>query len=368
MAEYRSEILVCGGGVVGLTTAFVLAQRGVSVTVADASSTGQEASWAGAGMLPPGLDCHAASPELRIRSYSHSLWPGFVDRLRELTGIDNGYVVCGAVEFPDSRHSCDSMLSSAVNDGVEAVYGDRQLLKQQIPGLAEEWEAGVWLPQFAQVRNPRHLQALRAACVQLGVTFAENQESLQFVRHGHRIASARSANDSFAFDRLCIAAGSWSSLVLAELGITIPVKPMRGQIVQLQMERLPFRCVLEVGRRYLVPRPDGLILIGSTEEDVGYRKANTADGVSSLLDFACSLVPELRHASIARMWSGLRPFSPDELPLLGQIGELENLFVGTGHFRAGLQMSPATGTILADLLTDTEPSISLNGLRADRFL
>lgn len=368
MAEYRSEILVCGGGVVGLTTAFVLAQRGVSVTVADVSSTGQEASWAGAGMLPPGFDCQAVSPELRLRSYSHSLWPEFVRRLLELSGIDNGYVVCGAIEFPDSPHSCDSMLASAEVDGVEAVRGDRTQLTQHVPGLGDEWQSGIWLPQFAQVRNPRHLQALRAACSRLGVTFAEHQASLMFVCNGHRIVSARSATDVFRFDRICVSAGSWSSVVLAELGITIPVKPVRGQIVQLQMERLPFRCVLEVGRRYLVPRPDGLILIGSTEEDVGYQKANTADGVSSLLDFACSLVPELRGASIARMWSGLRPFSPDELPLLGQIGEFENLFVGTGHFRAGLQMSPATGTILADLLTDVPPSISLDGLRADRFL
>ncbi|MFO0975731.1 MAG: glycine oxidase ThiO [Planctomycetaceae bacterium] len=368
MAEYRSEILVCGGGVVGLTTAFVLAQRGVSVTVADVSSTGQEASWAGAGMLPPGFDCQAVSPELRLRSYSHSLWPEFVQRLRELSDIDNGYLVCGAIEFPDSLHSCDSMLASAEGDGVDAVRGGRPQLTEHVPGLGDEWQSGIWLPQFAQVRNPRHLQALHAACVRLGVTIAEHQASLKFAYEGHRIVSARSTTDVFRFDRICVSAGSWSSVVLAELGITIPVKPVRGQIVQLQMERLPFRCVLEVGRRYLVPRPDGLILIGSTEEDVGYQKANTADGVSSLLDFACSLVPELRGASVARMWSGLRPYSPDELPLLGQIGEFENLLIGTGHFRAGLQMSPATGTILADLLTDVPPSISLDGLRADRFL
>lgn len=368
MAEYRSEILICGGGVVGLTTAYVLAQRGVRVTVADVASTGHEASWAGAGMLPPGFRTKTDSPELRIRSYSHSLWPLFVQRLREQTGMDNGYVVCGAIEFPDAHHTCQSLLQTAVDDGVVAEHQSGSQLRLMVRGLADEWQSGVWLPQFAQVRNPRHLQALRAACVRLGVTIAEHQASLQLERDGQKIVSARSTTDVFQFDRICVAAGSWSSLVLAELGITIPVKPVRGQIVQLQMDRLPFQCVLEVGRRYLVPRPDGLILIGSTEEDVGYQKANTADGVSSLLDFACSLVPELRQASIVKMWSGLRPYSPDELPLLGQIGEFPNLFIGTGHFRAGLQMSPATGTILADLLTDTEPSISLDGLSANRFL
>ncbi|MBL8813164.1 MAG: glycine oxidase ThiO [Planctomycetaceae bacterium] len=368
MAEYRSEILICGGGVVGLTTAYVLAQRGVRVTVADVSATGQEASWAGAGMLPPGFRMNADSAELRIRSYSHSLWPSFVQKLREQTGMDNGYVVCGAIEFPDSHQTCQSLLQSAVNDGVVAEQQLSSQLRPMVPGLGNEWQSGVWLPQFAQVRNPRHLQALRAACVRLGVIIAEHQASLRLERDEQKLVSARSTTDVFRFDRVLVAAGSWSSLVLAELGITIPVKPVRGQIVQLRMDRLPFRCVLEVGRRYLVPRPDGLILIGSTEEDVGFQKANTADGVSSLLDFACSLVPELRQASIVKMWSGLRPYSSDELPLLGQIGDFQNLFIGTGHFRAGLQMSPATGTILADLLTDNEPSISLDGLRADRFL
>jgi glycine oxidase len=133
------------------------------------------------------------------------------------------------------------------------------------------------------------------------------------------------------------------------------------------MHQLPFNCVIEHGRRYLVPRQDGLILVGSTQEDVGFEKKNTAEGIAQLLEFAVSLVPALRHAEVVRCWSGLRPASPDELPVLGPVPGLSNVFVGAGHFRSGLQMSPGSAAILADVICGSETVISLEGLTIDRF-
>ena len=155
--------------------------------------------------------------------------------------------------------------------------------------------------------------------------------------------------------------------MLEPLGGTLPVKPVRGQMAQLQVSQLPFTCVIEQGRRYVVPRADGLILVGSTEEDVGFEKRNTTEGVASLLKFAESVVPELGRAEMVRCWAGLRPGSPDELPFLGAVPEFSNLFVGAGHFRSGLQMSPATGAILSDLLLDRTPAIDMTGLTWDRI-
>ena len=138
-------------------------------------------------------------------------------------------------------------------------------------------------------------------------------------------------------------------------------------MVQLQLPTQLFPCVIEQGRRDLVPRLDGLILIGSTEEDAGFQKQTTPEGVAGLLEFASQLMPPLANASVARSWAGLRPGSPDELPLLGAVPGFSNLFVGAGHFRSGLQMSPATAAILADLMLGILPAISLDGLQADRF-
>lgn len=353
----------------GLTTALRLAEQGASVTVLDRQSTGREASWAGAGMLPPGNLPLAQTPEARLRAYSASLWPEFTQRLLLQTGIDNGYRVCGAVQLAtaETRSELLQQLQSWQAEGLRVQTLQRPDVEQHVPGLHAEFTEAWFLPDFAQVRNPRHLHALKAACQAAGVRLAEHVQGLQLVRQQDRIPAVVTETGRFQFQQLCITAGAWSTGLLQSVGVRIPVVPVRGQIVQLHVSSLPFRCVMELGRRYLVPRPDGLILIGSTEERVGFVRENTVEGVTGLLDFASRLVPALRTAGVARMWAGLRPGSPDELPLLGPVPGLSNVYVGTGHFRSGLQMSPGTAAVLADLLLNRTPAIALDGFGVDRF-
>ena len=369
MPLHQPDVLIMGGGVIGLTTALCLADRGLSISILDRQATGQEASWAGAGMLPPGNLQNAVTPEARLRSYSHNLWAGFSQRLLEQTGIDNGYRVCGAVNVFNQDEG-DLFLAHCqawTDEGVRFFLPTGNEAIQYIPDLNPKFGSKVYLPDFSQVRNPRHLQALRAACLQKGVEIIEHVNDVNLVTADQRIVEARLPNRTLSFATLCITAGSWSTSILQSLGVEIPVRPIRGQIVQLQMRELPFNCVIEHGRRYLVPRQDGLILVGSTQEDVGFEKKNTAEGIAQLLEFAVSLVPALRQAEVVRCWSGLRPASPDELPVLGSVPGLSNVFVGAGHFRSGLQMSPGTGVILADVICGSEAVISLEGLTVNRF-
>ena len=369
MPLHQPDVLIVGGGVIGLTTALCLADKGLLVSVLDRQATGKEASWAGAGMLPPGNLQNATTPEARLRSYSHSLWAGFSHRLLEQTGIDNGYRVCGAVNL-FNQDDGDKFLAHCqawAKEGVRFFLPTGNEADQFVPDLNPAFESLVYLPDFAQVRNPRHLQALRAACLQKGVEIIEHVSDLNLVAAAERIVEARLPNRTLSFSSLCVTAGSWSTSILQSLGVEIPVRPIRGQIVQLQLPELPFNCVIEHGRQYLVPRQDGLILVGSTQEDVGFEKKNTAEGIAQLLEFAVSLVPTLRQAEVVRCWSGLRPGSPDELPALGAVPGLSNVFVGAGHFRSGLQMSPGTAAILADVICGSETVISLEGLTADRF-
>lgn len=365
----HSEIVIVGAGVVGLTTALKLAERGVSVTLLDRQQAGREASWAGAGMLPPGNSANAFTPEARLRSYSHELWPKFAADLADKTGIDTGYHICGAIEVC----SCDDRDEFLQHDAQWQSEGIRveRLSANEIQGHVADmdvrFERAIFLPDFGQVRNPRYLKALKAACLQRGVEILENDHALDIRQHEDRISEVRVGERRLQFDRICFAAGAWTASLLQPLGFSIPVKPVRGQIVQLQLPAQPFRCVIELGRRYVVPRRDGLILIGSTEEDAGFAKHTTTDGVAGLLDFAKTLIPSLAHAEVVHTWAGLRPGSPDELPLLGPVPGFSNAFIGAGHFRSGLQMSPATGTILADLMLGISPAISLDGLHADRF-
>lgn len=370
MPSATSDILVIGGGVIGLTTALSLADRGVSVTLIDRQQIGREASWAGAGMLPSGNLARATTPEARLRSYSHSLWHDFAASLYERTGIDNGYHICGALDLFDNAASdpkAGTPLNPWLNDGVVVEYCDRLQLERHVSDLSSQFQSGFYLPDFAQVRNPRHLQSLRAACLDCHVEIVEHVEGIQLEMNSDQIRSVRTSNRTFKASLFCLTAGAWSSGLLHSLGFKIPVKPIRGQIVQLQLPSQPFRCCIELGRRYLVPRRDGLVLIGSTEEDVGFARHNTAEGVADLLRFASTLVPNLTHAEVVRTWAGLRPGSPDEAPLLGAVRGVSNLFMATGHFRSGLQMSPGTACLLADLMLGTTPQISLAGLEPDRF-
>ncbi|MEQ9411204.1 MAG: glycine oxidase ThiO [Fuerstiella sp.] len=364
--DRTTDILIIGGGVIGLTTAYRLAEQGAAVTVVDRGQVGQEASWAGAGMLPPGNPATAATPEARLRAYSCSLWEQLTVALRDRTGVDNGYRQCGAVEVAASEDGFAEQIRQWQQEDLQVERLHRKELEQHVGGLNEDIESGVFLPEFAQVRNPRHLKALVAACHCLGVEIIEHIDGVSLQVDNEATVVVSTADRRFFAEQICITAGSWTRQLLNPLKVTVPVHPVRGQIVQLRLPCLPFRCVIEQERRYIVPRPDGLILVGATEEDTGFEKRTTADGIAELLMSAKHLVPELGHAEVVRSWAGLRPGSPDELPFLGRVSEFDNLFIGAGHFRSGLQMSPGTGWLLADLMLGREPQIAMDGLTLTR--
>ena len=367
MARSQPDILIIGGGVIGLTTALELALHGLRVLVADRQSVGQEASWAGAGMLPPGNVPDSPNPEARLRSFSHSLWPELTSRLHELTGCDNGYRICGSLLIAENKQSAVKLAGQWTADHVAARCITDAELKNSWPVLADQHTAAVWLPEQAQVRNPWHLQALKTACQQLNVEFLEHAAPVRLDQRQDRVEAVVIGTERFCPQQVCVAAGAWTPTVLQQARVSLPIRPVRGQMVQLRSSLPLFSCLIESGRRYLVPRTDGLILAGSTEEHTGFDKGNTVEGVAGLIEFACGLVPELRHQELVRCWSGLRPGSADELPLLGQVPGVRNLYVAAGHFRAGLQMSPGTARIMSALLRQEASPISLAGLDVGRF-
>ncbi len=359
MSVSHPDVLLVGGGVIGLSTALYLADRGVSVTVVDRQQVGREASWAGAGMLPPGHDAtipaddNPLSRERYLRCLSNTIWPELSARLLDQTGIDNGYRNCGAIEVIDSPDAFGSRVAEWETEGIQVEpLRDRSAIEKYVPGLDQKFTAAVWLPGFCQARNPRHLKALRAACQLSGVEILEDVADLA-LQASDGIVTASTSSRTYQAERICVTAGSWTRQILQPLNIELPVQPVRGQIVQLSSPQLPFRCVIEQGSRYLVPRPDGLILVGATQENVGFEKRTTNEGIGGLLDFAKSIVPELAQADVVRQWAGLRPGSPEGLPFLGRIDVFDNLYVGSGHFRSGLQMSPGSAQLLAETLMNS---------------
>ena len=362
------DVIIVGGGVIGLSIAVELAGQGVAVAIVEQGDFGREASWAGAGILPPGNLNAARTPEARLRGLSYSLWPDWAESLEAEAGMETGYTRAGGLEL---------RLKGAIGELADEIrtWRDEDVRVEELspgdarelePQLSSEIETVYHLPDLAQVRNPRLLKALLAVCGERGVRLLAGTPVIGFEKEDGRITALRTPNGLLSAGRYCVAGGAWSRNILDSLGVPVAVQPVRGQIVSLsQLPRL-FGHVLQVGPRYVVPRGDGRILIGATEEHVGFVKANTASAVGDLIAFAASLVPALAKASFERAWSGLRPGSADGLPYLGQVSRYQNLFVAAGHFRSGLQMSPGTARLMRQVLLDQETDFELEPFSCDR--
>jgi glycine oxidase len=362
MAEH-ADVLVLGGGVIGLTTAYFLAREGVRVAVVDQVDFGQQASWAGAGIIPPGNPERAPTPFDRLRAHSSAMYPALSRQLREETGLDNGYVVCGGLELLDGIDVAEDEWRS---EGIVFHELDRQSLHELQPDLAPGLSRAYHLPDMAQVRNPRHVKALLAGCRARGVDLRPNCAARSLVLRGARLEALETDQGRFTAGRYLLATGAWTDPLLAQAGWQPGIRPVRGQIALLNTGTPGVRPVLLHGKRYLVPRTDGRVLVGSTEEDAGFDARPTAGGIAGLLAFAASLVPSLAAAPLERCWAGLRPGSPDGMPFLGAVPGCANLYVAAGHFRAGIQLSPATGQVMTELLLGRLTTIPLDTFRLDR--
>jgi glycine oxidase len=364
------DVLIIGGGVIGLSLAYELAGRGAKVRLIERGQPGQEASWAGAGILPPGNRRTADNPYDELVGLSCELHPRWSAALREETGIDNGYRRCGGLHLARQAEADELKQTLAYwrrrRIGMEEITIDE--LTQCEPTLAETTgiAAACLLPDEAQLRNPWHLKALSAACVSRGVKIEPGVPAEDFLIHGSRITGVRTTAGLLAAEKYCVCSGAWTRGLLARVGIQPQVKPIRGQIVLLALPGPPLKHIVNEGARYLVPRPDGRVLVGSTEEDAGFDKRTTAEGVQELLQFALHLVPPLREATVERTWAGLRPGTADGLPYLGMIPGLENAFIAAGHFRSGLQMSPGTALVMSQVLLGQRSEIDLSPFTLDR--
>lgn len=367
-----SDIVVIGGGIVGQATARALLGARFGVTILDRGPFGKEASWAGAGILAPTADHPVDDPFVRLRYRSAEVYPVWTDQLRDETGIDCGYRRSGGADVALTEQEEEHLRISAGlwrRDGVvfeRLPPGDFGRVE---PSLTPEARAVYFLPDRAQVRNPWLLKALSEANTRRGVVARPKTTVLNWVRAGPRIESVETTSGRISAGTFVIAAGAWTGPLLGALGLTIETPPIKGQIVLLRQherEGSPLRRIVENGPRYLVPRGDGLVLVGATEEHSGYDVLPTEQALSDLVRHAARLCPTLARAEVQAIWSGLRPGSRDSRPYIGRVPGLDNVIVASGHRRSGLQMAPATAEAVADLLSDRPTRFSLEPFRLDR--
>lgn len=352
------DVVVIGGGIVGMSCAWQLAKEGLRVTLLDRGLCGQEASWAGAGVLQCG-SWHRHDPLVTLLRESLKRYDAFAAELRERTKIDPEFIHCGSFEllFEDQQYR---MAASEVRaaESHRATYG-RAVLELLPPEEARKIEPSINAELLGvkansvtcQVRNPLLVAAAKSACLLSGVTIIEHCAAREIVQEGDKVVGVRADTGTFSTPNVVLSAGPWSSLIEEEVGRLVQVYPVRGQIVLLETPRRLFSHIVERGKCYMVPRLDGRIVVGATEEhETGFDKRNTAEGVCHLLTLCQKLVPGLAGVTVVRTWAGLRPGTPDRGPYLGAVPGWRGLWSATGHFRSGLILAPLTGEIITDLI------------------
>jgi glycine oxidase len=365
------DVVVVGGGVIGLSTAYLLAAEGLKVTLLDRDEPGRAASWAGAGILAaPGSNPPADDPEAQLRHLSARLHPEWAERLHHETGLDSGYRRCGGLDLalaPDELEQLAATEAALRAEGISTERLDGNQARRLETTLSGRVLGGLLVPDRAQVRNPRHLRALLTACRSRGVTVRPSTpvESFARGRDGATITSVRTAdpNESISAAAFVLSAGPWTAGLARSVDLDVPTPPVKGQIVLLRARVGLARRILERGPRYLVPRDEGLILVGATEEDAGFDVRTTASATLDLLDFALGLAPGLADAKLERTWAGLRPGNRDGRPTIGRAPGVANLYVAAGHRRHGLSLSTGTAALLTEEILGRTPSISLDHFR-----
>lgn len=352
----NQEVIIIGGGVIGLLSAYRLAKAGQSVLLLESGSVGTEASWAGGGIVSPLYPWRYSPAITALAHWSQDFYPQLGERLFEQAGIDPEVHQTGLywLDLDDE----DEALAWAGREARPLHRVGMDEVHAAIPALCKGYSRAVFMSGVANVRNPRLLRALRAALNKLpAVRIIEHCQVTGFVCERERILGVQTDQGAMHAERVVVAAGAWSGKLLATLGLALPVKPMKGQMILFKREPDFLPSMVLANRRYAIPRRDGHILVGSTLEDVGFDKTPTVQALESLRQTAVGLLPGLAEAEIVKHWAGLRPASPEGIPYIGPVPAHEGLWLNCGHFRNGLVLAPASCQLLADLMTGQEPCV-----------
>jgi len=344
VCDLSQDFVVIGAGIIGLATALELAKRGGKVTVLERAIVGAESSWAGGGILcalPPWKYAPAVT---RLTMWSEQLFPSWVDEINSATGIDPEYYRSGLLMLPEfdrdgARNWCREHL-------VECVPVQSTDVSPRI-----SLEAGaLWLPQVAQVRNPRLIKALRRRLAMAKVKVIENCEVSAWKISRQRLVGVVTPRGEFSAAGYIVCGGAWSKHIVGNFTLNLDIKPVRGQMLLLRTQPGFLTSIVLQNDNYFIPRKDGHILLGSTVEHVGFDNSVTDEAKNQLLAWSAKLFPQLNESLLVRHWAGLRPGSPENIPTIDRHPQFDDLYINSGHFRYGVTMAPGSARLLVNLV------------------
>ena len=362
------DAAIAGGGLIGSAIALELAQAGLSVAVFEKGEPGREASWASAGILSPAPETQGMIPIVPLAKASLGLYPEFVANVEGISGQNVGFRPFGTMDVlfsRDAKRDLSTLIALHHGLGLKAEPLHPEEARELEPALSPEAEAAALRPDEASIDNRALTQAVLHASQKSGAEIFPDKVVEAIWREGSRCAGLKLRNENVSAKWTIIASGCFSANIEG-VAVYAPVRPAKGQMVSLRADELKIRRVLWSEKIYLVPRNDGRILAGATVEYVGFDKHVTAGAIEKILSDAMELAPGLANARIEETWAGLRPDSPDHLPIVGPT-DLEGLLMATGHFRSGVMLTPITARLIREWITEQRVSVDWERLSPMRF-
>lgn len=363
-----TDVVVIGGGVIGVSVAYHLAGHKVRACLVDKNQPGQEASATAAGILAATSGGSKSGPMYRLKSSSQALYPALIRELEDRTGIDIEYQTPGLLEIllteADERRY-RRLYELRREQGHAVSWLSAEAARGREPRLTPALRTAVHFAADHHLHNGKLAQAWAQAARQRGVRLQTGTTVNDVRIRNGRVSAVRVGSDWVSAETVVIAAGAWSGQVGELFDLAIPVQPAKGQMLALRTDQL--HHVISSGDRYLVPRQNGEVILGSTVEFSGYDKDVTVEAVRRLAEWADRVVPGIGQAPLSRCWAGLRPYSPTRRPILGRVPGLDNVVLATGHHRNGILLAPITGQLISELITTGKTSLSLDpfGLSTD---
>ena len=368
-----ADVVIIGGGVIGLTIARALAQRGVAgVCVIEKNRCGQEASWAAGGILAPQVEADEDDQFFQLARASRDLYPDFVGALEDESGIDVGFDTTGTIyvgfteaEETDFRVRFDWQKGQGL--AIEWLTGNEVRRLEQC--VSNEVRCALRFPNDYQIENRRLIQALLVANERRSVRLIQNCQVATLSIEGGRIVGAATSHGFIATARVVLAAGSWSSSIASSVPLPkMEVIPVRGQMLCFKASTNFASHVIYSARGYLIPRADGRLLAGSTTEEAGFDKRVTEEGKQAIRSMAGEIAPALASIPVTEAWAGLRPRTRDGLPVIGPFSNIQGLIYATGHYRNGILLAPITGELIAAAIVSGKSPPLVSPFLPDRFI